>query len=135
MPQVRVIAGLMIAAIGAVYASVDSLQLASQSQPDPWGVESAGQRFSGAAQSLATQETVGYLSDLPVSDDAGMAAFRAAQYALAPHLLTPIGPTGPQQAVGNFAKPTDYAAFGAKSGYSMVADLGNGVVLYKKTNR
>ncbi len=132
MPQIRVLAGLIAVAIGAVLASLDSLQLASQLQPDPFSVEAAMQRFAGASASLPPSGEIGYISDLPLHGDAGTAAFLVTQYALAPRLLTPVGRTSPQQAVGNFSRPTDYAGKGAKAGYVLQADLGNGVVLYAK---
>ncbi len=132
MPQFRVLAALIAVAIAAVLASADSLQLASQLQPDPFGVESAQQRFAVASTRLTPRGEVGYISDLPLHGNAGTAAFLATQYALAPRLLTPVGHTHPQQAVGNFSRPTDYASAGAKAGYALEADLGNGVVLYTK---
>jgi hypothetical protein len=132
MPQIRVLAGLIAVAIAAVLASLDSLQIASQLQPDPFSVESAIERFAGASTSLPPRGEIGYISDLPLHGDAGTAAFLVTQYALAPRLLTPVGRTSPQQAVGNFSRPTDYAAAGAKAGYAVEADLGNGVILYRK---
>jgi hypothetical protein len=134
MPQIRVLAGLIAVAIAAVLASADSLQLASQLQPDPFGVESAQQRFAPAAARLPSSGSVGYISDLPVLSQDGMTAFLAAQYALAPRLLAPVERTSPQQAVGNFSRPTDYAAVGAKAGYAQESDLGNGIILYDKTS-
>jgi hypothetical protein len=135
MPQIRVLIGLIAVAIAALLASADSLQLASQLQPDPWGVQSAALRFAGAATRLPAFDEIGYISDLPVDGKDGTPAFLAAQYALAPRLLTPVGRSAlvrPRQAVGNFSQPTDYAAAGAKAGYAVEADLGNGVVLYRK---
>jgi hypothetical protein len=132
MPQIRVLAGLIAVAIAAVLASADSLQLASQLQPDPFGAESATQRFAPAAARLPPFGSVGYISDLPVLSQDGMTAFLAAQYALAPRLVAPVERTSPQQAVGNFSRPTDYATVGAKAGYALEADLGNGVVLFTK---
>jgi len=138
MPQIRVLIGLIAVAIAAVLASADSLQLASQLQQDPWGVQSAAQRFSGAATRLPPLDEVGYISDLAVDGKDGTPAFLAAQYALAPRLVTPVGRaaladgTAPRYAVGNFSRPTDFAAAGAKAGYTVEADLGNGVVLYTK---
>lgn len=138
MPQIRVLIGLIAVAIAAVLASADSLQLASQLQQDPWGVQSAAQRFSGAATRLPPFDDVGYISDLAIDGKDGTPAFLAAQYALAPRHITPVGRTGsadappPRFAVGNFSRPADFAAAGAKAGYAMQADLGNGVILYTK---
>jgi hypothetical protein len=138
MPQIRVLIGLIAVAIAAVLASADSLQLASQLQQDPWGVQSAAQRFSSAVTRLPPLDEVGYISDLAIDGKDGTPAFLAAQYALAPRLVTPVGRTAladlaaPRYAVGNFARPADFTAAGAKAGYALEADLGNGVVLYKK---
>ena len=103
-------------------------------QPDPWAVESGMRRFAGAATQLPAFGAVGYLSDVPFQDR-GTLAFLVAQYALAPRLLTPVEQKDPQQAVGNFSQPIDYAKAGAKAGYRMEADIGNGVVLYRKVRR
>jgi hypothetical protein len=132
MPQIRVLLGLIIVAIAAVLASMDSLQVASQLQPDPFGVESAQQRFAGAATRLTPLGEVGYISDLPLLTQAGMTAFLAAQYALAPRRLGPVEGSGPQQAVGNFSQPTEESKAGANAGEDVVSDLGNRGVLYTK---
>jgi hypothetical protein len=131
MPQAKVIAGISIVAIAAVLASADSFQLSTQLQQDPWSVDAAVQRFQVAATHLPPSGSVGYLSDLAVNS----AAFLTAQYALAPRLLIPAGHANPEQAIGNFSKPSDYAGIGAKAGYKVEADLGNGVVLYRKATR
>lgn len=133
MPLLKVLAGLILVTVAALLASADSLQLASELQPDPWGVESAQQRFANVATRLPPQDVVGYISDLPIlTSQGGAPAFLAAQYALAPRLLTPVEQSAPQQAVGNFSKSADYAEIGAKLGYIPVEDFGNGVVLYRK---
>jgi hypothetical protein len=38
----------------------------------------------------------------------------------------------PEWAVGNFSKPQDYASAGDAHGYTLVADLGNGIVLFRR---
>jgi hypothetical protein len=134
MPRARVLAGLIIVAIAAVLASADSLQIASQLQPDPYGAESAVQRFAPADARLPPLGSVGYISDLSVLGRDGMTAFLAAQYALAPRLLVPVERASPQQAVGNFSRPSDFAGAGAQAGYALEADLGNGIVLYRKAS-
>jgi hypothetical protein len=132
MPRIRVLVGLIIVAVASVLAAANSLQLSSQLQPDPWSIEIAVERFSGATTRLPAHSAVGYISDLPVTDTAGTLAFLSAQYALAPRFLDPLMRTSPEQAVGNFSVPTDYRAAGAKAGYTLESDLGNGVVLYRK---
>jgi len=36
-------------------------------------------------------------------------------------------------ALGNFARPGNFAERGAQAGYRVVRDLGNGVVIYRRT--
>jgi hypothetical protein len=130
MPQTRVLAALIIVAIAAVLATANSLQLASQLAPDPYSVEATVERFAVAADRLSPDGPVGYISDLRGQDST--TAFLSARYALAPRLLTPVAQAQPQQAIGNFSRPRNYAEAGLKVGYTLDADLGNGVVLYSK---
>ena len=76
---------------------------------------------------------LGYITDLDPSQSAYNTAFLAAQYALAPRQLV-LAERGSQAewAVGNFSKPQDFAAAGAARGYEVAADLGNGVILYRR---
>jgi hypothetical protein len=132
MMQVRVYGGLLVVAIASLWAAANSLEIASQQPRDPYGVDLALQRFAAAATHLPPRGDVGYISDLPLSDHAGTAAFLAAQYALAPRVLVQVDRKTPAHAVGNFARPGDFAAAGGKAGYKVQADLGNGVVLFNR---
>jgi hypothetical protein len=77
---------------------------------------------------------LGYISDLALDQKAGVTAFLAAQYALAPHAVAPVDPSAlTEWAVGNFALPGDYPAAGARLGYSVVADLGRGVLIFRRS--
>jgi hypothetical protein len=131
--------GVLAVAILATLAAMNSYQAAAQlakAQPDPYGAASAQQRFAPALASLPKDAPLGYMSDLSLDQKAGVAAFLAAQYAVAPHSLTPIGPGQPTEwAVGNFAKQTDYKAAGAAAGFTLVADAGQGVIVYRRTAR
>jgi hypothetical protein len=129
---------LAVAALGLA-ASWKSYQASAEQRSeasDPYGVGLAIQRFAAVNRQLPINETIGYLSDLALSDQAGTPAFLTAQYALSPRLLAPVeqSPTA-QWAVGNFSRPTDYAAAGARVGFTFVQDTGNGVVLYKRSAR
>jgi hypothetical protein len=133
MMQVRVYVGLLVVAIASLWAAASSLEIASQQPRDPYGVDLALQRFAAASTPLPPRGEVGYISDLPLSDNAGTAAFLAAQYALAPRVLVPqVDRKTPAHAIGNFTRPRDYAAAGGKAGYKVQADLGSGVVLFNK---
>ena len=129
---------LAVAALG-VAASFKSYEASAEQHrevTDPYGVGLAMQRFAAVNRQLPIDEPIGYLSDLALTDQAGTPAFLAAQYALSPRLLAPAEQSSSAQwAVGNFSRPTDYAAAGARLGFRVVQDTGNGVVLYKRSAR
>src|SRR5712691_12513574 len=132
----RVVSGVLAVAVLAVLASFNSYQVSvanAQQFPDPYAVALAEQRFAIANQQLPPHAVIAYVSDLPVGDLAGTTAFLAAQYALAPRLVIPAEDhPAADWGVGNFSQPSDYAPIGAKAGFTMVADLGSGVILYRK---
>lgn len=134
MSESRALWGALIVAVLALAGALSSYQAAEnygEQYPDAYGVARAGQRFAAAVQMLPPSGVIGYLSDLPKSENAGVAAFLAAQYALAPRALTQDA-TPTEWVVGNFARPADFAALGAKSRLTVVRDFGNGVVLYRR---
>ena len=135
----RIWIGVLAVAILGVAASLKSYQASSEQHreaTDPYGVGLAIERFANLNRQLPIDEPIGYLSDLALNNQAGTPAFLAAQYALSPRLLAPVeqSPTA-RWAVGNFSRPTDYAAAGARVGFALVQDTGNGVVLYKRSVR
>jgi len=135
----RIWIGVLAVAILGVAASLKSYQASSEQHresTDPYGVGLALQRFATADRELPPRSTIGYLSDLSLNDQAGTPAFLAAQYALAPRLLVPVEQKPiAEWAVGNFSRPTDFAGFGARAGFIMVADTGSGVILFKRMSR
>ena len=125
----------MVAAL-ALLASLNSYQISQDMAaryPDPYGVAAAEQRFAGALEILPGATRLGYISDLPFSDNAGVSAFLAAQYAVAPRALLPLEGSGAEWVVGNFGRAADFAALGARSGLRLVRDFGNGVVVYRRS--
>jgi len=135
----RIWIGVLAVAFLGVAASLTSYEASAdqhRESTDPYGVGLAIQRFAAVNRQLPIDAPIGYLSDLALSDQAGTPAFLTAQYALSPRLLAPVeqSPTA-QWAVGNFSRPTDYAAAGARVGFAVVQDTGNGVVLYKRSAR
>jgi hypothetical protein len=132
----RVVAGVLAVAVLAVLASLNSYQVSAanaQRFPDPYGVALAEQRFAGVIPQLPPNAPLTYISDLPLNETAGTTAFLAAQYALAPHPVIPAGDRAATEwAIGNFSRPSDYAPIGAKAGFTMVADFGSGVILYRR---
>jgi hypothetical protein len=129
---------LVLAAAGlALYSSLSSYAVSSvlaQQTRDQYQVETMVQRLAPAARKLPAAVAVGYITDVSLSTDSGRVVFLTAQYALAPHLLVWVGPTARVEwAVGNFSKPADYAAAGARAGFSVIEDLGAGVLLYRRS--
>jgi hypothetical protein len=129
----RAIAAAVAVAVLAVYAAASSYDVSAKlnaQQPDRWGAGRALDRFAAAALRLPPNADVGYLSD--VTGEAAGLAFLTTQYALAPHLLVAPDATQVVWAVGNFSRPVDFAAFGARAGFRLVEDLGGGVILYQR---
>jgi hypothetical protein len=155
---IGILAVAALAIAGLIHSYEVSADLSGRS-PDPYRVAAGEQRFADAARRLPAMGVIGYLSDLPCEGcardstqagsgprrqggdmsrgtalrNAGNAAFVAARYALAPRLVAPT-PEAPsaEWALGNFSRPLDFAGFGQQFGFTMVADLGNGVVLYRR---
>lgn len=125
------IGALAIAALGLL-ASLNSCEISTQLAPDPFRIAATGQRFAGALEILPAAGVIGYLSDMPVAENAGTVAYMTARFAVAPRALVPAGKIATEWAVGNFAHPSDFAAIGAQSGFALVRDFGNGVVVYRR---
>jgi hypothetical protein len=124
-----VVAGLAVLAAFNSYST--SRQLAER--PDPYRIAAAERRFAGAMELLPQAAIIGYISDMPVGDSAGSIAYMSAQYGLAPHPLIPVERSAGEWAIGNFARPGDFAAFGARLGLTLVRDFGEGVVVYQRS--
>lgn len=135
------VATVAVAVLGAAGA-FNSYQVSStyaQQFPDAYGGERAQIRFAPLAGRVPASAVLGYFTDLDPAQPAYAPAFLAAQYAVAPRALMVLGgkvaldgKSRPELAVGNFSRPLDFAAAGEAHGYAMVADLGNGVVLFRR---
>jgi hypothetical protein len=127
---------LLGVALVAVYGALNSYQVSAEYArqfPDAYGGDRARIRFAPLESKVPANGELGYFTDLDPSQPAYAPAFLAAQYAVAPRILSFVdAKTTPDWAVGNFSKPQDYASAGAAHGYSLVADLGNGVVLFRR---
>ena len=127
---------LFAVAVVALYGALNSYQVSAEyarQYPDAYGGERARVRFAPLLSKIPANGELGYFSDLDRSHPAFAPAFLAAQYAVAPRILLFVdSKTTPEWAVGNFTKPQDYAPLGEARGYSLAADLGNGVVLFRR---
>ena len=128
-------AALAAAVLGAAgaFSSYQVSATYAQEYPDAYGGERAQTRFAPLTQRVPESAELGYFTDLDPSQPAYAPAFLAAQYAVAPRALVFLdGKEHPELAVGNFSKPQNFAAAGEARGYAMTADLGNGVVLFRR---
>jgi hypothetical protein len=131
----RAIAGLLAVGVLGAWGAANSYQVSAnyaEHFPDIYGGERAQARFAAVAARVPASAELGYLTDLKPGE-ADYAAFLSAQYALAPRILAYLGEQAtPEWAVGNFSKPADFSAAGEALGYTMIADLGNGVILFRR---
>ena len=119
-----------------LFAALNGYQVSARSAeqfPDTYGVARGELRFAPLIERVPATAQIGYITDLAPSSPAYDATLLATQYALAPRQLLIIGEgASPEWAAGYFSRPADFAALGATHGYDMVADLGNGVILYRR---
>jgi hypothetical protein len=132
----KVTVGVLAVGVLGAFGALNSYQVSSnyaEKFPDAYGGGVAQVRFAPLLERVPAAAELGYLTDLEPAQMAYGPAFLAAQYAVAPRLLVTVDAgTRPEVAVGNFTRPMDFAAAGAAQGYAMVADLGNGVVLFHR---
>src|SRR5580692_11468910 len=132
----RVNGACIVVAILAVFGARNSYQTSndySAQYPDQYGGAKAEVRFAPLLARVPGNAEVGYFTDLDPAQALAGGVFLAAQYAVAPRLLINVDAQNkPEWAVGNFSKPQDYAAAGEAKGYSLVEDLGSGVVLFRR---
>ena len=127
---------LSAAAVLTVIACFDLLRLSrevNRSEGDPYRIAEQVARIAPAVADIPATARPGYISDVPVNETAGLAAYLAAQYSVAPRLLVDaadVPPGGPL--LGNFSKQIDYAAAGAPHKAAVVSATNAGVVIYRK---
>jgi hypothetical protein len=135
----RVIAGVLIAALIALAASLETAQFVRQynrEYKDPYQIKKQDARFQGLKAILPPDPVLGYVSDKQQSDPQGAAMFFGAQYALAPRILVrEPGPRQNQYVIGNFTRLSDFSEVARLLGMKLKADLGDGVVLFEREAR
>jgi len=96
-------------------------------------------RLAAIAERVPANAKVGLITDLDAAGqgyNAYHAALLGAQNAIAPRMLYQMNDGArPEWALGNFFQPLDFAARGEQLGYVVEADLGNGVILYRRKAR
>jgi hypothetical protein len=132
----RVYAGLALVSILSLVAALNYYGASTQyfrATGDRYHMSAQLERFAPLLPLMPPGENAGYISDLPSSDFAGKTMFLSAQYALAPRILLQEPSSQKTGAVvGVFSKPQDYAGAGSAMGLTLVKDVGNGVVLYRR---
>lgn len=129
----RLKAALIAAALLAVWGAVESFQIETgNNAPDPYMVNLQPARLAGVMEAIPRTAVVGYVSDQNKTQNtsAALAMFNSARYTLAPRLL--VEGTDRDWVLGNFTKPSDYAAIGLDRGLKVSVDFGNGVVLFRR---
>jgi hypothetical protein len=134
-PSLVIAASLTVAVLGA-WGALNSYQVSAnyaEQYPDAYGGGRAEARFAPLDERVPASAELGYFTDLIDSQPAYGPAFLAAQYAVAPRVLVLVDRQArPEWAVGNFSQPADFSAAGEARGYAMIADLGNGVILFRR---
>jgi len=127
-------AGLV--ALLALFSAMDfwrATQDYNRTNPDPYRIGYQPRRFAKAAQETPEDAVLGYISDLDFGELHGSTAFFAAQYALTPRILVPWQSEFAKDLVlGSFARLPDVEQVAAENGLTVVRDLGEGVVLFRK---
>jgi hypothetical protein len=134
--SVGVIAASIAAGAIALFAGMTAYSVSralNVASKDPFHVGIALEQFAPVRARVPATAVLGYASDLALSSAAGKAGFFAAQYALAPRILVDAASRDRfDYVVGNWARKQDYVAAGQSRGLTLVEDLGQGILLYRK---
>lgn len=132
----RPIAALAIASVLAMGASIEYFGLIeklTQQSGDRYRIGVQGDRFASIAARTGGAAKIGYFNDREKGSVAAQAALSSAQFALAPQLLIVDEERKDiEWWVGDFTAQREFAKIGDVMGMSLVADLGSGVVLYRR---
>ncbi len=132
----RPIAALAIVSVFALGASIEYFGLIeklTEQSGAKFRIESQVGRFAPIAARTGGAARLGYFNDREKGSDAAQAALSSAQFALAPQLLVMDEERKDIEFwVGDFTAPREFAKIGDVRGMSLIADLGNGVVLYRR---
>lgn len=136
MTGARPIAALAIASVFAIGASIEYFGLIeklTEQSGDKFRIGLQIDRFAPVAARTGGAARLGYFNDREKGSVAAQTALSSAQFALAPQLLV-LDETRKDIEfwVGDFSAPREFAKIGDVMGLVLVADLGNGVVLYRR---
>jgi len=132
----RPIAALAIASVLAMGASIEYFGLIeklTQQSGDGYRIGVQVDRFAPIAARTGGAARLGYFNDREKGSVGAQAALSSAQFALAPQLLIVDQERKDiEWWVGDFTAPREFVKIGDVLGMSLAADLGNGVVLYRR---
>lgn len=127
---------LAITAVFSVIASIEYfgfIEKLTRQTGDAMRIGAQEARFAPAAGRLAGATYVGYFNDREKGSVRDQAAGASAQFAMAPKVLVhDERRTDVEFWVGDFSAQREFARIGEVKGLKMVADFGNGVVLYRR---
>ncbi|MBE0658881.1 MAG: hypothetical protein IH602_14405 [Bryobacteraceae bacterium] len=132
----RAIAAVAIVSALAAGASIEYYGLfekVAEQSGDAQQIGSLVERFAGIPRLTGNAPRIGYFNDRTPGSVAQQAALASAQFALAPQILVlDENRNDLEYWVGDFNAPRDFAGIGKVQGLELVADLGRGVVLYRR---
>jgi hypothetical protein len=129
----RIVAGLAVAALLAVWGSFTSYQTEAayqQEYRDPYQISAQFRRLGPMLSVVPENAVMGYLTDAEPGSIVDSALLGGALYVLAPRLLA--RDTAHDWVLGNFTRPADFGAIGKSKGLRLQQNFGNGVVLFHK---
>jgi hypothetical protein len=132
----RTVAGVAAMCLLSIWGALQyySAEAAYQRENrDPYMIAEQMTRFAPLAAVVPAGAVLGYLTDAEPGSVADSTLFTSATYALAPRLVE--RGVAHDFVLGNFTRPSDFAAIGRSSGLRLEQDFGNGVVLFKKEHQ
>ena len=138
-----ILLGAAAVAVLALFGLLDlyqSTKLFNQQRPDPYRMGYQEPRFAEVAGMLPLEVTVGYISNLDLTDLKGATAFSGTQYGLAPRRVVPYDdPAAGIFVVGNFTVDVESSEITSRiareKGMRVVRNFDAGVVLFRKEVR
>lgn len=132
----RAIAAVAIVSALAAVASIEYFGLfekLTEKSGDAYRIRTVVERFAGVPRQTGNAPRIGYFNDRTPGSVAQQAALTSAQFALAPQILVLDEKRKDVEFwIGDFNAPRDFAGIGKVQGLDLVADLGEGVVLYRR---
>lgn len=130
---IAVVAIVSALAAGASMEYFGLLEKLTEKSGDAYHIGNVVERFAGIPNRTGNARLLGYFNDRTPGSVAQQAALTSAQFALAPQILVQDEKRKDVEYwIGDFNAPRDFAGIGQVQGLDLVADLGQGVVLYRR---